>query len=123
MRFQSSRSRGALALAATATTVLFSVAVSTWLNAGVVTKALIALVVIVTGFDAAARFTFEPKRVSRVLDQTLATVALMFAFAAATGIQLPASAWRALLALVLGLRIVRRSTALFDARASERKDP
>ena len=83
----STRFRGMCALAAAATTVVVSVVVATWLNAGVITTALVVLVLSISGFHAAAWYAFERKRVWLVLDYALETVTVVSLFAAVAGIQ------------------------------------
>lgn len=87
MRFHPTKVRGVVALAAAATTVLASIAVAAWLSTGVIAKALILLVVSISGFHAAAWFAFERKQAWLVLDYALEAVTVVSLFAAVAGIQ------------------------------------
>lgn len=87
MRFHPTKVRGVVALAAAATTVLASIAVAAWLSAGVIAKALILLVVSISGFHTAAWFAFERKQAWLVLDYALEAVTVVSLFAAVAGIQ------------------------------------
>lgn len=70
-------------------------------------------------YDEAKRFIEGSQRTKKVLDsQGQLTSKAVEALAGSGKLQY----WQFLLALVLGLRVARRSAGLLDARAKERKD-
>src|SRR5262245_7265843 len=79
--------RGIISLVAVLTTVVVCLSVALWSPAGVVTNALILLVVSLCGFHVAAWYAFDRKRAWQCLDYALELVTVTSLFAAVAGIQ------------------------------------